>query len=67
MDVFVTYDARLLAKSHFQHILETWRGKPCYQLQYIDLKRLDPYLQKTGTAASIEPPVVKRNGLSEEK
>jgi hypothetical protein len=38
-----------------------------YQLQYTDLKRLDPDSQPIETAASTAPPPVKRNGLSEEK
>jgi hypothetical protein len=41
--------------------------KTCYQLQYTDLKRLDPDSQPIETAASTAPPPVKRNGLSEEK
>jgi len=41
--------------------------KTCYQLQCIDLKRLDPDSQPIATAASTAQPPVKRNGLSEEK
>jgi len=41
--------------------------KTCYQLQYTDLKSLDPDSQPIETAASIAPPPIKRNGLNEEK
>jgi hypothetical protein len=41
--------------------------KTCYQLQYTDLKRLDPDSQAIKTAANTATPPVKRNGLSEEK